>query len=209
MVNMSAKIDEVAHSGLVSIMFTSLLPYRSIVILTFAPNINRVHPLNMANMSAKFDGEAHNHLVSIVFTSLFPYMSIVTLTFDLNINRVHPLVMVNMSAKFDDKVHNGLVSIAFTRSKQDRQMHTLTDGWTDGRNHSSITISPPQRVARGIITFSLTLEINRVTSLIINTHTCHIFLGHSGIFRDFLLGQITFFWHKYCKILGHFPGHFE
>ena len=24
----------------------------------------------------------------------------------------------------------------------------------------------------------------------------------------FFLGQLTFFWDKYCKILGHFQGHF-
>ena len=35
MANMSANFDEVAQSGLVSIMFTSLLPYMSIVTLTF------------------------------------------------------------------------------------------------------------------------------------------------------------------------------
>ena len=35
MANMSANFDEVAHSGLVSIMFTSILPYMSIVTLTF------------------------------------------------------------------------------------------------------------------------------------------------------------------------------
>ena len=35
MVNMSAKFDEEAHNGLVSSMFTSLLPYMSIVALTF------------------------------------------------------------------------------------------------------------------------------------------------------------------------------
>ena len=34
-VNMSAKFDEEAHNGLVSIMFTSLFPYMSIVTLTF------------------------------------------------------------------------------------------------------------------------------------------------------------------------------
>ena len=37
MTNMSAKFDEDAHKGLVSIMFTSLLPYMSIVTLTFDP----------------------------------------------------------------------------------------------------------------------------------------------------------------------------
>ena len=35
MANMSAKFDEDAHNGLVSIMLTSLLPYTSIVTLTF------------------------------------------------------------------------------------------------------------------------------------------------------------------------------
>ena len=35
MANMSAKFDEEAHSGLVSIVFTSLFPYMSIVTLTF------------------------------------------------------------------------------------------------------------------------------------------------------------------------------
>ena len=35
MVNMSAKLDEEAHNGLVSMMFTSLLPHMPIVTLTF------------------------------------------------------------------------------------------------------------------------------------------------------------------------------
>ena len=83
MVNISAKFDEEIHNSLVSIMFTSLFPYMSIVILTCDLQINRVHPLTMANMSVKFDQEANNSLVTIVFTNLFPYMSIVILTFDL------------------------------------------------------------------------------------------------------------------------------
>ena len=33
--NMSAKFDKEIHNGLVSIMFTSLFPYMSIVTLTF------------------------------------------------------------------------------------------------------------------------------------------------------------------------------
>ena len=80
MASMSAKFDDEAHNGLVSIGFTSLFPYMSIVTLT--SKINRVHPLAMVNMSVKFDEKAHNGLVSIVFTSFFPYMSIVTLTID-------------------------------------------------------------------------------------------------------------------------------
>ena len=35
MVNMSAKFDKDIHNGLVSIVFTSLFPYMSIVTLTF------------------------------------------------------------------------------------------------------------------------------------------------------------------------------
>ena len=35
MASMSAKFDEKAHNGLVSIAFTSLFPYMSIVTLTF------------------------------------------------------------------------------------------------------------------------------------------------------------------------------
>ena len=35
MVNMCAKLDQEAHNALVSIMFTSLFPYMSIVTLTF------------------------------------------------------------------------------------------------------------------------------------------------------------------------------
>ena len=35
MANMPAKFDEETHKGLVSIMFTSLFPYKSIVTLTF------------------------------------------------------------------------------------------------------------------------------------------------------------------------------
>ena len=58
MAYMSAKFDQEAQNGLVSIMFTSLFPYMSIVTLT--SKINRVHPLNMVNMSAEFHKEIHN-----------------------------------------------------------------------------------------------------------------------------------------------------
>ena len=71
MVNTSAKFDEEEHNGLVSIMFTSLLPYMSIVTLTFDlwPPKSIGSILSMANISAKVDEEAHNGLVSIMFTS--------------------------------------------------------------------------------------------------------------------------------------------
>ena len=63
-------------------------------------------------------------------------MSFVTLTFE--INRGHPLPIVNLSAKLDEEAHNGLVSIKFTRAKRAHK-------W----NHNSVTISPPQHIARG------------------------------------------------------------
>ena len=87
MANMSAEFDEESHDGLVSIVFTSLFPYISIVTLTFDlwPLKSIGFILTMANMFAKFDEKAHNGLASIMFTSLFPYMCIVTLTFDLQI----------------------------------------------------------------------------------------------------------------------------
>ena len=73
MVNISAKFYEAEHTGLVSIAFTNLFPYMSIVTLTFDPlisKINRVHPLVIVNICAKFDEDAHNSLVAIVFTRI-------------------------------------------------------------------------------------------------------------------------------------------
>ena len=67
-INMSAKFDEEEHTGLVSIAFTSLFPYMSIVTFTFdlwPPKINRVHPLVMVNISTKFDERMHTSLVAI------------------------------------------------------------------------------------------------------------------------------------------------
>ena len=71
MANMSAKFDVETRNNLVSILFTSLFPYMSIVTLTFdlcvTSKINLVHPFVIVNMSVKFDKEAHNGLLSIVF----------------------------------------------------------------------------------------------------------------------------------------------
>ena len=66
MANMSAKFDEEAHTGFVSIVFTSLFPYMSIVTLT--SDLQNRFILSQVNMSAKLDEEAYNGLVSIVFT---------------------------------------------------------------------------------------------------------------------------------------------
>ena len=52
MANMSAKFDKERNNGLVSIMFTSLIPYVHCD-LGLWPKINRVHPRTMVNMSAK------------------------------------------------------------------------------------------------------------------------------------------------------------
>ena len=72
MVNMSAKFDKEAHKGVVTIVFTSLFPYMSIVTWTFdfwpPKSIGFIHPLIMVNTSAKFDKETCNGVVSIVFT---------------------------------------------------------------------------------------------------------------------------------------------
>ena len=81
MANMFAKFDEEAHSGLVSILLTSLFFLYLLWPWPLTSKINRVYSLTMINMSAKFDEEAHNGLASIVFTNLFPYMSIVNLNF--------------------------------------------------------------------------------------------------------------------------------
>ena len=51
---------------------------------------------------------------------------------------------------------------------------------------------------------SKNLEGNHVTRI----HTCHIFLGPFWDFWGNFLGQMSFFWDKYCKILGHFLWHF-
>ena len=37
-----------------------------------------------------------------------------------------------------------------------------------------------------------------------HTCTCHIFLGPFWDLLVYFLGQMTFFWDKYCKIPGHF-----
>ena len=62
MVDMSAKFDEEAHNGLVSIVFSRLFPYMSIVTLTFdlrpPKSIGSILSLWL-NMSAKFDEEAY------------------------------------------------------------------------------------------------------------------------------------------------------
>ena len=82
MVKVSAEFDEEAHNILVSVVFTSLLQYMSIVTLTI--DIQKIwfilSPWFMCLPSLM---KKTNSLVSIVFTSLYPYMSIVTLTFDL------------------------------------------------------------------------------------------------------------------------------
>ena len=131
MVNISAKFDEEIHNGVVSIVFTSLSPYMSIVTLTFLPltsKIYRVHPLTMANMSAKSDRQAHNGLVAIMCTSLFHICTLLPWPLTSKINRVHPLTMVNMSDKFDKEIHNGLVSIMFTSLFPYLSIVTLTFG---------------------------------------------------------------------------------
>ena len=147
MVNMSAKFDQEAHNGLVSIVFTSLFPYMSIVTLTFdlwppksigfilSPWLTCLPSLikKYAMVYSLLCSQAYFHICP-----LWPW------PLTSKINRVHPLIMVNTSANFDKEICNGVVSIVLTRSTQGR-----TETCTHARNHSSVTISPPQRVARG------------------------------------------------------------
>ena len=153
MVNMSAKFDQEVHNGLVAIVFTSSFPYISIDcdldLWPLTSKINRVHPLTMVNMSAKSDKEIHNGLVSIMFTSLFPYMSIVTLTFDLWPPKSIGFILSSWLTCLPSltKKHATVQSLSCSQGPcPDARTHTQTHA----RNHSSVTISPPQRVCAGI-----------------------------------------------------------
>ena len=140
MVNMSAKFDKAAHNGLVSIVFTSLLPYMHIVTLTFDlwPPKSLGDHLIMVNMSAKFNEEVHNgfslyHVHKLISINVNCDLDLWPVT--SKINRVHPLTMANMSAKFDEKAHNGLVSIMFTSLLSYMSIVTL-----------SFTLWPPKSI---------------------------------------------------------------
>ena len=118
MANMSAKFDEEAHNGLVSMCSQ---PYYHICLLWPWPltsKFNRVHPLSMASMSTKFD-EEHKTVKSLSSSQVYFHIPYVNCDLDLwpltsKINRVRPLTMVNMSAEFYEEAHNSLVSIVFT-----------------------------------------------------------------------------------------------
>ena len=131
MAYMSAKFDEEAHNGLVSIAFTSLFHICQLWPWPLTSNFNRVRSLTMANMSAKFDEEAHNGLVSIAFTSLFYICQLWLWPLTSKINRICLLTMANISAKFDEEEHTGgSVSIAFTSLFLYMSIVTLTfDLW--------------------------------------------------------------------------------
>ena len=62
MANMSAKFDEEAYNGLVSVVYTSLLQYVycDLDLWLLTSKFNRVHPLTLPSMSAKVDETAHN-----------------------------------------------------------------------------------------------------------------------------------------------------
>ena len=130
MPNLSAKFDWEAHNGLVSIVFTSLFPYMSIVTLTFdlwppksigfIPSPWSTCLPSMIKKSTKVKSlscsQGYFHICP-----LWPW------PLTSKINRVHPLIILNMFAKFDKEICNGLVSMVFTRSSHGR---------TDGRNHA-------------------------------------------------------------------------
>ena len=146
MANMYAKFDEESQNGLVYLVHKlfSIFVYCYLDLWPLISKIKRVYPLTMANMYAKFDEEAHNGLVSILFTSLFPYMSIVTLTFDLE-------NQLGSSSHHSENVCQvwwiGTQWFNFYGLQKIKALRT--HGHTDRRNHSSVTISPPQCVARG------------------------------------------------------------
>ena len=96
-------------------------------------------------MSAKFDEESHNGSVSIVFT------------------RTRQISDIEQQPPFGDREKSNIQSQNRGGGLQNQQEHhiiltkyegqsvtdTRTHARKDGRNHSSVTISPLQRVARG------------------------------------------------------------
>ena len=76
--NMSAKLDEEAHNGLVSIVFTSLFQYMSILTLNFdmRPPKSIELILSLANMSTKFDEDLWMMPLVTIILGLWPPESI-------------------------------------------------------------------------------------------------------------------------------------
>ena len=151
MANTSAKFDEEAHNGLVSIMFTSLFLYVLIVTLTFdlwsPKSIGSILSLWLTCLPSLM--KKH-----ITVKSLSCSQAYLCVNFDLDlwpltskINRVHPLVIVNMSAKFDEDMHNNLVAIVFTRIRRDAHMDGRTEGHTDGT--TAALLYPLRNALRG------------------------------------------------------------
>ena len=140
---MYPKFDRDAHNGSVSKAFTRVLPYKSMVTLTFdlwpKKSIGFILLPWLTCLQSLI--KKHNGLVSILFTSLFPYMSLVTLTFDIQ-NMVHLLVIVNMSAKFDEESHRRFSFYRVNMVKAWRT-HWSSVWWTDRRTEPQQTYYIP------------------------------------------------------------------
>ena len=98
------KFDKEICNGLVSMVFTSLFPYMSLMTWPLTFKINRVHPLTMVNMFAKSDKENPQRLSlycvhKLISIDVHCYLDIWPLT--PKIKTVHPLITVNMFAKSD------------------------------------------------------------------------------------------------------------
>ena len=128
-VNMSAKFDKEICNGLVSMVFTSLFPYMSIMTLTFdlwpPKSIGCILSSRLTCLPSliKKSTTVKSLLCSQAYFHRCPVWP---WPLTSKINRVHPLITVNMSAKFDKEICNGLVSMVFTSLFPYMSIMTLT-----------------------------------------------------------------------------------
>ena len=141
--NMSAKFEE-AHNGLVSIVFTSLFLYMSIVTSDLKNQWGSSSPYGyrVCQVSWRSTQQFSLYLVHKLKKKLISIY--VNCDLDLWPPKSIGFILSSLWTCMPSLMnrHNSLVSIVFTRSKRDGHTHT------HGRNHSNVTISPPQRVAR-------------------------------------------------------------
>ena len=144
-----AKFEQNTLNDLISIVITRLFPLLIFFFLDLWPltcKINRVHPLVMGNICAMFDKNTLNSLISCVhkFISAFVYCDLDlwppnSIGFILFLWWTFCQVWWRCAQRF--RIYR------VQRSRRDARTDWRTR--TDGRNHSSVTISLPQRVARG------------------------------------------------------------
>ena len=131
---MSAKYNKVWHNGLVTIMFTNLCPYMSIVTLTLYLWPQK----SIGFILSPWQTPWQTCLPSLIKKStMVKSLSCSQAFFHIcplwpwpltsEINRVHSLIILNMSAKYDKEICNGLlVSIMFTSLFPYMSIVTLT-----------------------------------------------------------------------------------